>query len=196
MAGVLIDNGDRVGVEASGVYKGILTEDMIDTIRRVKKPFIDVFISDLFFEDADYPLTFIPTFNMVLPLKKDQEVWVYFNQENRRYPVLWKLVDEYDRDSGFLKDYKLPSDGQDIQFPKEESTLEVSQISKDVWVIATKSYGVFYSGDQCVLLGDNGVWVYAPGSVNLKSKTVNIEADNINLKADNINLKASKVGVN
>ena len=154
MAGILYSSGKNEGVEATGVYRGILMEDMIDTVRRVKKPFIDVYVEDLFFDNADYPLTYVPMFNMVLPLKKDQEVWVQFNQQNHRYPVLWKLADNLD-DNYTDEQVDLPSPGTLVEIPGAEATTEVLKISDDIWFIATASYGVLKWGEQCVLLNGN-----------------------------------------
>lgn len=149
MPGVLYASGDVKGVEASGVYQGIIKEDMVTTIQRVKKPFIDVFIDKVFFEDVDYPLTYVPMFNMVLPLKKDQKVWVYFNQDNHRYPVLWKLDDDLDGNYTDKK-FDLPSG-----FPSSEQTTEVLKISDKMWFLSTDSYGVLHWGDQCILLNND-----------------------------------------
>ena len=154
MAGILWGEGKGLGVEASGVFRGVLQENMVETVKRVKKPFIDVYIESLFFEDANYPLTYVPMFNMVLPLKKGQEVWVQFNQENHRYPVLWKLVD--DLDTPYTEDrFTLPGNG----FPGEKDTAEVLKISDKMWFIATESYGVLHWGDQCILLNDDKILI-------------------------------------
>jgi len=167
MAGILYDGRKAPGVESSGVYKGILVEDMIDTVRNVKKPFIDVFIEDLFFKDADYPLTYVPMFNMVLPLKKDQEVWVYFNQENHRYPVLWKLADDVTKE--YTENLELPTKGSLVSFPNAEDTTEVTKFSDSCWFIGTKSYGVFHWGEQCVLLNDDSIITNAKSKLHYKS---------------------------
>jgi len=166
MAGVLCD-GDFPGVEATGVFKGVLVEDMIDTVRSVKKPFINVYIGDLFFRDADYPLTYVPMFNMVLPLKKDQEVWVYFSQENHRYPVLWKLADDVSKE--YTDKHSLPANGVLVSFPNAEDTTEVMKFSDNFWFIGTKSYGVFHWGDQCVLLNNDSIIMNAKNKIGFKS---------------------------
>jgi len=166
MAGVLY-KGDPTGVEATGVYRGVLTEDMIDTVKKVKKPFIDVYIESLFFKDSDYPLTYVPMFNMVLPLKKDQEVFVYFSQDNHRYPVLWKLADEVSKE--YTDKSQLPANGSLVSFPPVEDTTEVVKFSDSYWFIGTKSYGVFRWGDQCVLLNDDSVITNAKSNILFKS---------------------------
>jgi len=165
MGGVLC-KGDPSGVEATGVYQGVLVEDMIDTVKRVKKPFIDVFIEGMFFKDADYPLTYVPMFNMVLPLKKDQKVFVYFNQDNQRYPVLWKLADEVSKE--YIDKYGFPKGGL-VSFPDAEDTTEVTKFSDFCWFIGTKSYGVFNWGEQCVLLNKDSIITNARGSLQYKS---------------------------
>jgi len=159
MAGVMINDA---GVEFSGVYRGVLKEDMVTTVQRVKKPFIDVYVDTLFYEDADYPLTYVPMFNMILPLKKDQEVWVYFNQENHRYPVLWKLATDMDEDYTDAK-FTLPPDGSLglVTFPETEDTTEVLKFSDNMWFIGTADYGVLHWGDQCVLLDKDSIRVNA-----------------------------------
>jgi len=170
MAGVLLDSG---GVEASGVFLGVLQEDMVDTVRRVKKPFIDVYIKAMFFEDANYPLTYVPMFNMVLPLKKGQKVWVQFNQQNHRYPVLWKLAAELDEHYTEER-FGLPSDGQLVSFPTTEDTLDVHKFSDDMWFIGTKSYGVIHWGEQCILLNGDSVIANA-GTLAALADTIKLD---------------------
>jgi hypothetical protein len=159
MAGVLPSSGEDAGVEFSGVFYGVLREDMIDTVRKVKKPFIDVVIKSVFFEDGNYPLTYVPVFNMVLPLKKDTGVWVRFSGDGVRFPVLWKI--DGDMDAGFRYDekYDLPSGGDLVEFPDAEETTEAVRFSDDFWFIAAKSYAVFHYGDQVSLVSGDGVVV-------------------------------------
>ena len=177
MAGVLCTGNEEEGIEASGVFLGTLQEDMIDTVRRVKKPFVDVFIEKMFFDDADYPLTYVPMFNMVLPLRKGQKVWVKFNQGNHRYPMLWKLASDFDDDSGYMKDYKLPKDGSLVTFPGAEDTTEVFKISDSIWFVSTKSYGILHWGEQCVLLDGKRIITNSSGDIDFKAgRDINMEA--------------------
>jgi hypothetical protein len=137
-------------------------EDMIDTVHRVQRPFVDVFIDGLFFEDADYPLTYVSMPNMVLPLLKDQEVWVYFNQQNHRYPVLWKLVEKFGEDVDFLKErFEFALSGGVVVMPDVEPTKTVFKVSDSMWVISTDSYSVMHYGDSCVLMNAGGVFANA-----------------------------------
>jgi hypothetical protein len=153
---------EREGVEATGLYRGVIMEDMIDTVHRVQRPFIDVYIEDLFFDDADYPLTYVSMANMVLPLLKDQEVWVYFNQQNHRYPVLWKLVDKLGDDSDFIKEsFEFALSGSVVAMPDVEPTKTVFKVSDSMWVITTDSYSVMHYGDSCVLMNSVGVFANA-----------------------------------
>jgi len=192
MAGVLC-SGEASGVEATGVYRGVLVEDMIDTVRRVKKPFIDVCIESLFFKDAAYPLTYVPMFNMVLPLKKDQEVWVYFNQENHRYPVLWKLADDVGKD--FTDKLSLPDSGSLVSFPNAEDTTSVTKFSDSCWFISTKSYGVLHWGDQCVLMNDDSIITNAKSKLHYKSGGgFVVEAGDMTVKAQDGVSMESPVG--
>jgi hypothetical protein len=153
---------EREGVESTGLYRGVLQEDMIDTVHRVQRPFIDVFMEDLFFEDADYPLTYVPMVNMVLPLRKGQEVWVYFNQQNHRYPVLWKLADKMGNGTDFIEEKFEPAlSGVVVAMPEVESTKTVYKVSDSMWVITTDSYCVMHYGDSCVLMNSGGVFANA-----------------------------------
>jgi hypothetical protein len=177
MPGVLWNvDGEREAVEASGVYRGVVKEDMIDTVRRVKRPFIDVFIEELFFEDADYPLTYVPMVNMVLPLKEGQEVWVYFNQQNHRYPVFWKLAGKFEDSTDFVKPeaFEPSLTGELVNWPGPEVTKEVFKISDDMWVIATDSYCVMHYGSSCVLMNAGGVFTNSSG-MNMIANTFNLD---------------------
>jgi hypothetical protein len=175
MAGKLWGTGDREGIEASGVYKGVLKEDMVDTVRRVKRPFIDVFVEGLFFEDQDYPLTYVPMVNMVLPLKEGQEVWVYFPQENNaRYMVLWKLAEEMGGDF-VQEEFDVGRFSKDnVEFPDTEVTKEVFKVSDNMWVICTTSYCVMHYGDSCVLMNAGGVYANAE-AFQLVSQEMNLK---------------------
>jgi hypothetical protein len=163
MPGVLWNVGEeREGVESTGLYRGVLQEDMIDTVRRTGRPFIDVFMEELFFEDADYPLTYVPMVNMVLPLKEGQEVWVYFNQQNHRYPVLWKLVDKAGDDTDFIREkFEFAFSGELVSMPDVEVTRTAHKISDSMWVISTDTYCVMHYGDSCVLMNEGGVFANA-----------------------------------
>ena len=46
-----------IGMEATGVYIGKLVEDMIDTVKREKKLYCNVYIPEFFAKDSNYPLT-------------------------------------------------------------------------------------------------------------------------------------------
>jgi hypothetical protein len=163
VAGILWNvDEEREGVESTGVYRGVVKENMIDTVHRVKRPFIDVFIEELFFEDADYPLTYVPMVNMVLPLLEGQEVWVAFNQQNHRYPVLWKLVDKFSDETDFIKEqFNFVFKGEVVSMPSVEPTKTVFKVSDSMWVIATDSYCVMRYGDSCVLMSAGGVFTNA-----------------------------------
>jgi hypothetical protein len=166
---------EREGVESTGLYRGVLQEDMVDTVHRVQRPFVDVFMEGLFFDDADYPLTYVPMVNMVLPLKKGQEVWVYFNQQNLRYPVLWKLVDKVGDETDFIKEKFEPAlSGSVVAMPEVELTKTVYKISDSMWVISTDSYCVMHYGDSCVLMNSGGVFANAE-AINAVANKLNLD---------------------
>jgi hypothetical protein len=150
---------------------------MVVTVQRVKRPFVDVFVEQLFEKDSKYPLTYVPVFGMVLPLKKGQKVWVKFEQDNPRYPVLWKLAGGFDEESDFVKEqFELPASGDVIKFPGVDDTAEVYKYSDDFWLIVTKSYVVFHREDQVeifdadgVLVGCQDFRVLTTGSVTLET---------------------------
>jgi hypothetical protein len=195
VAGILWNvDEEREGVEATGLFRGVLQEDMIDTVHRVQRPFIDVFIDDLFFEDADYPLTYVPMVNMVLPLKKGQQVWVYFNQQNHRYPVLWKLVEKLDGDTDFIKEKFEPMlSGNVVTMPEVELTKTVLKVSDSMWVISTDSYCVMHYGVSCVLMNADGVFTNAD-TVNMVGNTFNLDVlDKLTAEVKQLDLTLGKV---
>jgi hypothetical protein len=175
MPGILWNvDEEREGVEATGLYRGVLKESMIDTVHRVQRPFADVFIEELCFEDVDYPLTYVPMVNMVLPLLEGQEVWVYFNQKNHRYPVLWKLVDKFSDEVDFIKEqFEFALSGSVVEMPEVKPTKTVFKVSDSMWVISTDDYSVMHYGDSCVLMNAGGVFANA--------SAVNTVADNFKM---------------
>jgi hypothetical protein len=203
MPGILWEvDGEREAVEATGVYRGVVKKNMIDTVREVKRPFLDVFIEDLFFEDADYPLTYVPMVNMVLPLKEGQEVWVYFNQQNHRYPVLWKLADKFDGEHDSIDKkftFLLAPEGGVVTMPEAEETTEVYKISDSMWVISTGSYCVMHYGDSCVLMNAGGVFTNS-AAANVVANTFQMDViAKLTAKVEELDLTlgsvASKVAV-
>jgi hypothetical protein len=141
------------GVEASGVYHGTLKEDMIDTVRRTGKSFIDVDIEGLYWSEDEedyYPLTYVPVMNQILALTAGTQVWVRFAQDNLRYPVFWKLKeptsDAWYGQAGvsFTKDEdpirNFPDGGSEVEYPEAQNTKFVHKLSDNFWVIGTDGY--------------------------------------------------------
>ena len=62
-----------IGTEATGVYVGYLLEDMVETVKREKKLYCDVYIEKIFGKDGPHPLTLVPFWALSLPLKKDDK---------------------------------------------------------------------------------------------------------------------------
>lgn len=152
MSGKVID-------ENSGVYLGVLQEDMIDTVTRTKRPFIDVLIEGIFSEDSDYPYTYVPVWGMILNLRKGDKVLVQFNQNNLLYPILFKNPNEVD--PSLYKKFPLPPAGATVSFPSDEDTLSSYKFSDTSYLIVSASYTCLRQQDSCVLLTDNKAYITA-----------------------------------
>ena len=152
-----------IGTEATGVYIGYLKEDMIETVKREKKLYCDVYIPDRFAEDGPHPLTYVPFWAMSLPLKKDDKVMVEFHQNNLMYPVLYKNPDEID--SAFFEKFDTNKSvtGGNISGYAAKDTVGAERIGQDSYIIKTDDYTVIHQNNGFILIDKNDK-VYMYGS--------------------------------
>lgn len=123
-------SSDIILNEATGVFKGILVEDMSKTVSRTGRMYCDVYIPELFDKNSSYPLTYVPSWAFMLPLKKDDKVLVTFNQENVFHPILYKPdmdVDDSFKDNDVVSAIKLDSNTYII---KTKNELKIESDSK------------------------------------------------------------------
>jgi len=176
MAGILWGEGELEGVECTGIYAGVLQEDMIDTLRRVRRPFIDVLVPKIYGEGlSDYPLTYVNPYGMCLPLRRGDRVWVRFEQGNTMYPVLHKMHDPLETEPGeegggggaangnhFMKDFVFPGLKGEVQFdwPKQAPLKQVLKIGPDHWLASSDYYSVWRKGETCFILDASGHYLY------------------------------------
>ena len=144
--------------EVTGIWKGTLLEDMIQTVQRVKKPYIDVLIPELFEEEFPHPLTFVPVWYQSLPLLKGDEVYIQYNQDSLHYPVLYKPVKEFDK---VMTDKQTPLPAG-TQFPSAAGTEYVFTLGNGFYLIGTKSYATLIKGKQAIILAESGIYMKAP----------------------------------
>ena len=158
-----------IGVEATGVYIGKLVEDMIDTVKREKKLYCNVYIPEFFAKNSNYPLTYVPFWAMSLPLKKDDKVLVEFHQSNLMYPVLYKNPDEIDK--GFFEKFDTNKSvtGGNIQGYTAKDTVGAERIGENSYIIKTDDYTVIHQNNGFILI-DTEDKIYTYGSeINLIS---------------------------
>lgn len=164
-----------IGVEATGVYKGVLVEDMIETVAREHKLYCNVYIEDFFQKESDYPLTFVPLWAMSLPLRKDDVVLIEFHQGNLMYPVLYKNDSELDE--AFYENFEIPDfvDGN-VEKPETKDTIGVTRLGVDSYIIKTDDYTVIHQNNGFILVDtEDNIYTYGT-NVNLVA--------NGNLKVD------------
>jgi hypothetical protein len=143
--------------EATGIWKGVLLEDMILTVQKVMKPYIDVLIPELFEDYVPHPLTYVPVWFQTLPLKMGDEVWVQYNQGSTRYPVLYKpamLMDE----TMISPQVDIP---QDEGFPAPMPTTNIFSLGNLYYLVVTEGYATLLKGQQAIILSDSGVCIKA-----------------------------------
>lgn len=178
--------------EATGVYAGTLQEDMIDTVKKTKKLCCDVLIPQFFTKQVKYPLTYVPLWATVLPLKKGDKVLVTFNQGNLKYPILYKNASELE--DSFFNKFNLPSNTLNA-----EETVSVIKIGVDSYLLKTNSYTVLRNGSSsCIILSDNetyvcgsDVTVLSTGTSNIKGNTVKIDGNNVTVKGNQTDIESS-----
>lgn len=147
-----------IAIESTGVYKGIVQEDMIETVKATKRQYCKVLVPEFWDDDSDYPYTYVPDWAMVLPLKKDDEVYVKFSQDNMLYPFLYKNNNELP--SGCYDKQALMDSGTLVTMPAAMDTVTVREFGTNSYIITTEDYTVFrYSDTQAVLFSDDGTFV-------------------------------------
>lgn len=136
--------------EATGVYLGTLQEDMIDTVKKTKKMYCDVLIPEFFTKATNYPLTYVPLWAAILPLKKGDKVLVKFNQDNLKYPILYKNDSEVN--SEMYSRFTVP-----VNTVTTSDTVSVIEVGKDSYILKTNSYTVIRNkNDSCIILSNDG----------------------------------------
>ena len=176
-----------IGVEATGVYVGKLVEDMIDTVKREKKLYCNVYIPEFFAKNTNYPLTYVPFWAMSLPLRKDDKVLVEFHQGNLMYPVLYKNPDEIDKQFYEKFNTKKSVSGGNIQGYEPKDTVGAFRIGVDSYIIKTDDYTVIHQNNGFILIDKNDKHYIYGSEINIISDgTVNVDSK------DNINIYTSK----
>lgn len=166
-----------IGVEATGVYIGKLVEDMIDTVKREKKLYCNVYIPEFFAKDSNYPLTYVPFWAMSLPLKKDDKVLVEFHQNNLMYPVLYKNPSEIDEQ--FYKKFDIPQgvSGGHAKQPSAVDTVGAERLGVDSYIIKTDDYTIIHQNNGYICLDKNNKLYVQGAEINLISTgTLNIDS--------------------
>lgn len=183
-----------ISIEATGIYQGKLVEDMIETVRREKRLYCNVYIPDFFAKDSKYPLTYVPLWALSLPLKKDDIVLVEFHQNNLMYPVLYKNKDEID--SGFFEQFDTNKSvqGGNITGYQPEDTLGAQRIGVDSYIIKTENYTVMHQNNGFILIDkDDKIYLYGSELNIISSGTIKLDSSNdIQIySSSNCNIKTS-----
>lgn len=166
-----------IGTEATGVYMGQLVEDMIDTVKREKKLYCNVYIPAFFAKDSNYPLTYVPFWAMSLPLRKDDKVLVEFHQSNLMYPVLYKNPDEID--DQFFEQFNTNKSvtGGNIQGYQPKDTIGAERLGVDSYIIKTDDYTVIHQNNGFILIDkEDKIYTYGSEINIISSGDIKIDA--------------------
>jgi hypothetical protein len=155
----MADNTPYMEVEATGVYEGILYEDMIETVKKNHKLYCDVIITRFFKEGFKRPLTFVPLWAMSLPLKKGDKVLVKFADDDWSRPYLWREKPEIDH--WFWDKWKFPEKFENFtKQPEADENFSVQRIGDESFILYCKSYTLFRRNDAFFLIDkDNQVYL-------------------------------------
>ena len=170
---------DKLYDEVTGVYAGTLVEDMIDTVIKYHRPFINCDMPDLFTVTTEYPLVYVPTWFMSLPLLRGDKVRVVFHQDSMRYPVLWKLDEGYDQ--SMVSPPVVPSPGELVTFPTIDKVIAVQRFAKDFYFFQTAKYTVLRSGEQFTLFSADST-ILSNTNIAMKATDIKVEADSYTLR--------------
>ena len=158
----MADNKPYVEIEATGVYEGVLYEDMIDTVQKYHKLYCDVTITGFFNPDYKHPLTFVPLWAMSLPLKKGDKVLVKFADNDWSRPYLWRQKPEIDH--WHWDQWNFPEKFEHFTTqPSSEKNFSVQKIGEEAFIVKTDSYTLIRQNNAFILLNTSGE-IYAQGS--------------------------------
>lgn len=163
--------------EASGVFIGVLQEDMIETVKKTKKLYCNVWIPEFYTKDSDYPLTYVPLWAFSLPLRKDDKVLVRFNQNNLMYPILYKNQSELE--DTFFEQFDVAKSvkGGNIQPYAAEDSVGIQKIGIDSYIIKTEDYTVIRQNNGFILIDkEDKMYVYGSEINVISSGAVNIDS--------------------
>ena len=149
--------------EATGVFQGILLENMIDTVTKTHKLYCDVDIPQFYEKTLRHPLTYVPLWAMTLPLKQGDKVYVKFHQNNPALPILWKTASDVDK--GMYEKFNFPSGvtGGNIKTLTPVNTFYSQKFGDNSFIIKTANYTVLRQNNAYILL-DKDDKVYIQGS--------------------------------
>lgn len=150
----MADNEPYMEVEATGVYEGVLYEDMIETVKKNHKLYCDVIITRFFKEGFKRPLTFVPMWAMSLPLKKGDKVLVKFADNDWNRPYLWREKPEIDH--WFWDKWNFPEKFEKYtKQPDPDENFSVQRIGDESFILYCKKYTLFRRNNAFFLIDKN-----------------------------------------
>lgn len=182
MAVVGIDPVIPEETDSSGIYEGVLLEDMIETVKKTKKLYCDVHIPRFYAEGYGHPYTHVPLWAFSLPLKKGDIVLVKFQNNNLRLPVLYRNMSELPSD--FYTNFPLSDNGTDtyiengnVKKPKTADTVTAHWLGDNSYVLKTADYTIFHQNNGFVLIDkSDNVHVYGNTVNIIGANEVNIDS--------------------
>lgn len=138
----------------TGIYQGVLVEDVVDTIKRVNQLYANVWIEDFYDKNRNYPLTKLPDYSMCCDLKKDDKVLVKFLHNDLTQPIIHKILEpdfsNIDDDTlGFIqfnKDKRIISKEDEISIVVKGSTITIKDNN-----ITINADNVNITSDKCMI---------------------------------------------
>lgn len=160
--------------EFSGIFEVTLKEDMVKTVTKLKLPYIHCDLSSIFGKTQNYPYVYVPFWFTVLPLRKDDKVFVRFYQDNHEYPYLWKPLHTFKMDEALFTKYDLPKKKELTEFPSTKDTISSYKFNKDVIFVTSDSYSFFRYKDQILIADEKGFYLNSK-SLGILIETLQLE---------------------
>lgn len=153
-----------IALESSGIYRGIVMEDLAVTMKRTGKRFAKIFCPELWADkDGAYPYTYIEGFNELPNLIEGMEVYVSFEQGCQLYPIIKKNMNDMPNESYETLSYP---NNSSVNFPStnDERMYYANTIDDCVIQKTTNFFTVKNANTIITMHKTDGIIIYCSGN--------------------------------
>jgi len=184
----------------TGIATGTLTEDFIHTVRSTGLPYCKVALTiNPGTPDAvpltlagtqDFPFTYVPSWFFSYPLRKGDEITVYFFNGNIKYPVIFSVNRKYP--DGILASNPTPPGtvfGGTITPPTLGDTFSFQYFTDKLYILSTGTS----SDAQLYIHNEDSCLVVTSGKIYLRSTEIGLAGETFKVDAQHVSLTSNAV---